>query len=95
MKIDDDRETMPVFDESIFYPEERCKALGLDSEDIDNIVSFVRWNMDQRDKRIAKQKLLEILRKRKTQLAMRKKIALLQELESLGHDFKSESSSPL
>lgn len=50
----DDRETMPIFDESIFYPEERCRALGLDADDIADITAFVRWHMDQREKRLKK-----------------------------------------
>ncbi len=54
-RYDDDRETMPVFDESIFYPEEHCRALGLDDNDIASIVAFFRWHMDQRAKRMKKE----------------------------------------
>ena len=53
---DGERETMPVFDESIFHPEESCRAIGLGPSDLADLVAFVRWHMDQREKRLKKEK---------------------------------------
>lgn len=41
---------MPVFDESIFDPEAEVRKLGFSSEDIDAIVSYFRWFIEQGEK---------------------------------------------
>lgn len=87
MQINDDREVMPIFDESIFYPERRAAALGLDEDDIRAIVEMVRWHMNQRDKRLAKQGFVQLLRQRQTQIAIERKSELLRELELLSQLF--------
>lgn len=46
-----DRETVKQFDESIFYPEERRRAFGISDDDMDSIVAYFRWQMDQLEKR--------------------------------------------
>lgn len=49
-----DREVMPVYDESIFYPAEARRALGISDEDMDSVVAFFRWHIEQREKRLKK-----------------------------------------
>jgi hypothetical protein len=50
----DDREVMPVYDASIFYPAEARRALGISDEDMDSVVAFFRWHIEQREKRLKK-----------------------------------------
>lgn len=50
-----DREVMPTFDESIFYPEEATRALGFSDEDMDCIVACFRWLLEQREKKLKKE----------------------------------------
>lgn len=50
----DDREVMPIYDESIFYPAERRRAVGISDDDMDSIVAFFRWHIEQREKRLKK-----------------------------------------
>lgn len=45
-----DRETVRQFDESVFYPEERRRALGISDDEMDSIVAYFRWQMDQLEK---------------------------------------------
>lgn len=51
-----EQEIMPTFDESIFNPDEATRALGLDDEDIECLVSYFRWQLEQREIRIKKEK---------------------------------------
>jgi DNA invertase Pin-like site-specific DNA recombinase len=53
---DHDRETVRQFDESIFYPEEKRRALGISDDDMGSIVAFFRWQMEQREKRLKNKK---------------------------------------
>lgn len=47
---------MPTFDESIFNPDEATRALGFDDEDIECLVAYFRWQLEQREIRIKKEK---------------------------------------
>lgn len=51
-----ERETMPVFDESIFDPEAEVRKLGFSSEDIDAIVAYFRWFIEQGEKQKGEKK---------------------------------------
>lgn len=51
-----EREIMPTFDESIFNPDEATRALGFDDEDIECLVAYFRWQLEQREIRIKKEK---------------------------------------
>jgi hypothetical protein len=51
-----ERETMPTFDESIFNPDEATRALGLDDDDIECLVTYFRWQLEQREIRLRKEK---------------------------------------
>ncbi len=42
---------MPVYDESIFYPEIRCRKLGITDEGMECILEFFRWHIEQRNRR--------------------------------------------
>lgn len=57
---DDGREIMPRFDESIFYPQEERRSLGISDDDMDSIVAYFRWQMDQREKRLKKKEEEEL-----------------------------------
>jgi hypothetical protein len=85
MKFEDDRETMPVFDESIFYPEEACAKLGFTPEDIKSIIEFFRWHMRQRELRTQtpRKQLIQVLRLRQKQLVEQKRLELFAELRRL------------
>jgi hypothetical protein len=78
-----DRDVMPTFDDSIFYPERRWRALGFDEDDIQVLVDVVRWHMQQRDLRLLKQQLVEVLKMRRGQLIIQKRVELHNELEQL------------
>lgn len=43
-----DRGEMLVFDESIFYPERELYKLGMNDEDIECLVQFFKWHLEQR-----------------------------------------------
>lgn len=79
----DDRETMPVFDESIFDPEAAVKALGFTDEDIEALVRYFRWFIDQGNLQAEKRKLVELLRRRRDQLVEQRRADILRELHSL------------
>lgn len=49
MEIHDDRLKMQVFDESIFHPERECEKLGLNKEDLQDLVEFFTWHIRQRE----------------------------------------------
>ena len=42
---------MPTFDESIFYPEEARRSLGINDDDMDSLIAYFRWQLEQREKR--------------------------------------------
>jgi hypothetical protein len=46
-----EREVMPTFDESIFYPEEARRSLGINDDDMDSLIAYFRWQLEQREKR--------------------------------------------
>jgi hypothetical protein len=58
-----DREVMPVFDESIFEPEKIVYALGFTYDDIQVLVEFMRWHINQRNLRLERE---EFIARRKT-----------------------------
>jgi hypothetical protein len=43
--IDPDREGMPAYDESIFYPAIERRKLGITDEDMECIVEFYQWHI--------------------------------------------------
>lgn len=51
-------ESMPEIDESIFYPERKIMDLGLSKDDVAELSGFLRWQLEQKDKRF-KNKLEE------------------------------------
>lgn len=78
-----DREVMPVFDESIFYPAIERRKLGISDEDMECIVEFFRWHIKQRNRRMDRQRVIAILKLRAEQLLNQKKTELIRELEAL------------
>ncbi len=78
-----DRIEMPVFDESIFYPERELYKLGLNDEDIECLVQFFKWHLEQRNRRQDCQRIIALLKLRAEPLMNQKKIELACELEAL------------
>lgn len=78
-----DRETMPVFDESIFESEKAVYAMGFTDSDIEEIVEYFRWLLNQRNRHLKLNELVSILRSRHDQLLKKRRAELLRELESL------------
>ena len=84
MEIEDDREKMPEYDESIFYPERAALALGFTMEDLEQIVEYFRWHLRQKELQDKKpiDTLIQVLRARQKQLIERRRLELLEELSS-------------
>lgn len=78
-----DREEMPVFDESIFYPAIKRRELGITDEDMECFVEFFRWHIKQRNRRKDHQRIIAILKLRAERLMNQKKSELVRELEAL------------
>ncbi|MBN8539074.1 MAG: hypothetical protein J0L82_01705 [Deltaproteobacteria bacterium] len=78
-----DREEMPVFDESIFYPERRLYELGFTDEDIEVLVDCFRWHLNQRNLRAENPRLVSLLKLRAEQLIVRRKFELTRDIEAL------------
>lgn len=78
-----EREEMPVYDESIFYPAIERRKLGISDEDMECIVEFFRWHINQRNRRIDRQRLIKLLKLRMEKLIHQKKVELVRELEAL------------
>lgn len=78
-----DRIEMPVFDESIFYPAVARRKLGITYEDMECIVEFFRWHVEQRNRRMDRQRIITILKLRAERLMIQKKSELVRELEAL------------
>lgn len=78
-----DRDVMPVFDESIFYPERELYKLGMNDEDIECLVQFFKWHLEQRNRRMDRQRIIAILKLRAERLTNQKKSELIRELEAL------------
>ncbi len=78
-----DRIEMPIFDESIFYPERELYKLGLNDEDIECLVQFFKWHIEQRNRRMNRQRIIGILKLRMEKLIHKKKSELARELEAL------------
>ena len=85
MEIIDDREKMPEFDESIFYPEVAAMALGLSLEDLSDITEYVRWLYRQKElhEKRPRERLIQLLRTRQNQLIEHRRLELLHELRRL------------
>ena len=47
-----DRIEMPVFDESIFYPEIENRRLGFTDEDVECLAKYFRWQINQQNRRM-------------------------------------------
>lgn len=77
-----DREEMPVFDESIFYPERELYKLGLNDEDIECLVKFFKWHVEQRNRRLDRQRIIKLLKLRMEKLILQR-LELIRELEVL------------
>lgn len=74
---------MPVFDKSIFYPERELYKLGMNDEDIEWLVQFFKWHLEQRNRRIDLQRIIAILKLRAEHLMNQKKSELARELAAL------------
>ena len=85
MQIEDFREKMPEYDESIFFPEKAPMALGLSMEDLADITEFVRWIFNQQllHENKPREKLIATLRARQKQLSYLRRLELLTELKRL------------
>jgi len=85
MQIEDFREKMPEYDESIFFSERAPMAPGLSMEDLADITEFVRWlyNQKQLQENRPRGKLIAVLRARQRQLSDRRRLELLAELKRL------------
>lgn len=81
--LDEEREEMPVYDESIFYPAIERRKLGLTDEDMEYIVEFFRWHVQQRNRRMARKRIIAILKLRTEKLIHQIKLELVRELEAL------------
>ena len=73
---------MPVYDESIFYPEIERRKLGLTDEDMECIVEFFRWHIKQRNRRMDLQRIIGLLKLGAEKLIHQKKLELARELEA-------------
>lgn len=80
---DPDREEMPVYDESIFYPAIERRKLGISDEDMESIVEFFRWHIQQRNRRLDRQRIIALLKLRAEHLMNQKKSELAREFEAL------------
>ncbi len=78
-----DREEMPVFDESIFYPERELYKLGLNDKDIECLVQFFKWHLEQRNRRMDRRPIIAILKLRTEKLIVQKKSELARDIEAL------------
>jgi hypothetical protein len=56
-----DREEMPVYDESIFYPAIARRKLGITDDEMECIVEFFRWHIKQRNRRMDCQRVIALL----------------------------------
>lgn len=81
--VDPDRIEMPVYDESIFYPERVLHDLGFTEDDINDLAEFMRWHITQRNRELEMKRLLNVLGARRDQLFRRRKTDLMRELQSL------------
>lgn len=55
---DSEIESIPELDESIFYPERKIIELGLNKDDVADLLGFLQWQLEQKNKRL-KNKLEE------------------------------------
>jgi hypothetical protein len=78
-----DRETMPVYDESIFDPEKAVRDLCFTGGDINDLCEFFRWHINQRERGIKMKSFIALLRARRDQQMLQKKFDLIKELELL------------
>lgn len=78
-----DREEMPVYDESIFYPAVERRKLGTSDEDMKCVVEFFRWHIQHRNRRMDRRRIISILKLRVEQLINHKRSELTRELEAL------------
>ncbi|MFN8791136.1 MAG: hypothetical protein ACK5Y2_06740 [Bdellovibrionales bacterium] len=78
-----EREEMPIYDESIFYPSIERRKLGITDEDMESIVQFFRWHLEQRNRRLDLQRIIAIFKLRMKKLIHQKKSELARELEAL------------
>lgn len=74
---------MPTFDESIFYPAVARRKLGITDEEMECIVEFFRWHIEQRNRRLDRRRIISILKLRVEQLINHKRSELTRELEAL------------
>lgn len=74
---------MPIFDESIFYPERVVKDLGFTDEDINEIAQFFQWHINQRNRGLEQKKFIAVLHARLNHLISRRRLELRTEFEQL------------
>jgi hypothetical protein len=78
-----DQDVMPAHDESIFYPAIKRRKLGITDEDMESIVDFFRWHINQRNRRLDRRRIISLLKLRAERLMNQKKSELVRELEAL------------
>jgi hypothetical protein len=79
-----DREFMPAYDETIFeLPDKRLHDLGFTDDDIQDLVEFMRWHINQHNLAVERKKIIVLFRMRQSKLIVHRKEELLLELESL------------
>lgn len=66
-----------------FYPAIERRKLGINDEDMECIVEFFRWHIEQRNRRMHRQRIIAILKLLTEQLLNQKKFELALELEAL------------
>jgi len=81
-KLLKDREEIPVFDESIFYPEIERRKLGITDEDMKLLIEFFQWQLDQRNRRMNCQRIIALLKLRMEKRIHQKQSELSRELEA-------------
>ncbi len=84
----DDLKFLNSIDHSIFYPERKLYALGLNDQDIEELLDFLRWHIAQSEKR-KKSPLIRVLRARLQQLARVRKNELLKQMSKVDRLLRS------
>jgi hypothetical protein len=78
-----DREEMPTYDESIFYPEIKRREFGISDEEMNSIVEYFRWHLNQQNRRMDCQRIIALLKLRVEYLIQEKKSELARDVEAL------------
>lgn len=73
---------LPVFDETIFYPEIKKRELGITDDDMKHPVEYFIWQLEQRNPRDDQQRVIAILKSRMEKLIHQKKVEPSRDLEA-------------